>query len=540
MIPTAAETQFRQLHLSQLRLSSTPAQKERRAHFDKDALAELAESIGTVGMLQPIVVRPLTDGPTAGGFGYEIIAGERRYLAAKQAKLETVPASVRALTDEQVIEVQLVENLQRADVHPMAEAEGYESLHRLGRTVDEIADKVGKSKGYVYARMKLLALVPEVRAAFYEGKISASIALLVARLDQPKDQQKAIKQILSGSWRQDGAMSFREASDYLRRDFMLRLRDAIFPVKDAELVAAAGPCTTCPKRSGNNPDLFGDIEDADVCTDPACFNLKKATYLKLQEVQASRAGLPLITDKAAAKIHTTYSSELQNGFQHCSAKIPDDPKKRTYNQVLGKTAAAMLQDPRTGRFSKVFDLKDDAAVEALKAAGVKVKPPQDASSNLKAGKTDKEWKEQARRNEIYVGRLLRAVYEATPQQLGLDELAIIARLVLYSDVTPDDLIALSLAKDKNGTDKALYGPRAAHTLLNLVAEPDRLRLLYSLTLAADGDRSYLESQAKRLGVNYKAIRKAVNAEEDAAAKAAAKAAGPAKKKGKKSAKAKAA
>lgn len=161
------------LPIANLLLSRTSAQAERRRQFDQGAIAELAESIKTVGLLQPIVVRPVRITSTRGlnGFTvagkdymspdaaeeaardkYEVVAGERRLLAAKKAGLKEVVVSVRELTDEQVLEVQLIENLQRADVHPMAEAEGYEGLHRLRRSVEEIADKTKDRFGLVMVR----------------------------------------------------------------------------------------------------------------------------------------------------------------------------------------------------------------------------------------------------------------------------------------------------------------------------------------------------------------------------------------------------
>jgi ParB/RepB/Spo0J family partition protein len=143
---------LRTIPLSSLRLSQTQAQAERRAHFDQAKLAELAESIKTVGLLQPLVVRPAPpyivehndQGPvyeTEVG-ACEIIAGERRYLAAQLAGLVEVPCSVRQLTDEQVLEVQLVENLQREDLHELAEAEGYEALQQLGHSIDGIIERL--------------------------------------------------------------------------------------------------------------------------------------------------------------------------------------------------------------------------------------------------------------------------------------------------------------------------------------------------------------------------------------------------------------
>ena len=127
MTMTSTSSDIRTLPLAALTFSQTRAQIERREHFDKAALTELADSIKNVGVVQPILVRPFRD-EMVNGEAFEVVAGERRVLAARQAGLEEILGTVRDLTDEQVLELQLVENLQRQDLHELAEAEGYEAL----------------------------------------------------------------------------------------------------------------------------------------------------------------------------------------------------------------------------------------------------------------------------------------------------------------------------------------------------------------------------------------------------------------------------
>ncbi len=155
-----------------------------RKHFDQAALGELTESVRRMGVLQPVLVRPKADKRSAGtGASYELVAGERRYRAAKAAGLETIPAVVRELSDLEALELAVIENLHRADLHPMEEAEGYELLHREhGLSVDELAAKVGKSKAYVYGRMKLCALTKDAREAFFQDRMTAGHAVILARL----------------------------------------------------------------------------------------------------------------------------------------------------------------------------------------------------------------------------------------------------------------------------------------------------------------------------------------------------------------------
>lgn len=284
---------FRIIPIAQLTPSVTRAQIERRAHFDDAALRELAASIASVGILQPLVVRPRAEDE------YEIVAGERRFLAAQIAQLEAVPANVVNLTDEQLIEAQLVENLQREGLHELAEAEGYEALLQSHAfTVDDLAAKFGKSRAYIYGRMKLLALCPEARAAFYDGKLTASTALLIARIPTPHVQLEALRVLTEGD---DGPMTYREARDVIERRFMLRLLHAPWDLDDRKLVPSAGSCNACPKRTGNQPDLFGDVA-YDMCTDSACYGAKREAAQAREIKQLRKAGATVIEGEAAVAL----------------------------------------------------------------------------------------------------------------------------------------------------------------------------------------------------------------------------------------------
>lgn len=146
------------LPLTSLVASSTNPRK----HFDPARLAELAESIKASGVHQPVLVRPLPAArvpETGRGVTHEIVAGERRYRASQMAGEHTIPAWVRDLTDEQVLEIQLVENLLRDDLTPLEEANGYDRLLRQsGMDRTALAARIGKSVSYVHGRLKLLDL----------------------------------------------------------------------------------------------------------------------------------------------------------------------------------------------------------------------------------------------------------------------------------------------------------------------------------------------------------------------------------------------
>lgn len=158
-----------------------------RKDFDPIKLAELTASVKAKGVQVPLVVRPRT----GAGPGYEIGAGHRRYRAAKAANLETVPAIVREMDDQEFAEFLVFENLERDDLHPLEEAEGYRTLTKRGYDVQRIADRIGRSVKYVYDRVRLLALTKEAQQLFREGTITAGHAILLARL-APKDQARCL------------------------------------------------------------------------------------------------------------------------------------------------------------------------------------------------------------------------------------------------------------------------------------------------------------------------------------------------------------
>ena len=180
----------------------------RRARYQDADLAELAASIQSVGLLEPLLVRPHPAAPSSGigdeQIRFELVAGERRWLAAGRIDLPIVPVLVRELSDLQVLETQLVENLQREGLGPLEEAEGYRELMRIRSvSADQLAEMIGKSRSWVYSRLKLLQLLPAAQDALARGALDASRGLLVARIGDPKRQAKALKLAVEKNWRGD-------------------------------------------------------------------------------------------------------------------------------------------------------------------------------------------------------------------------------------------------------------------------------------------------------------------------------------------------
>lgn len=188
----------------ELRLSEIEPNKDQpRVHFDEDALQELADSIQTHGLLQPIVVRPMLGGT------YQIVAGERRWRACRIAGLTSVPVIVKELDDKQTMELALIENLQRRDLNPIEEANGYSRLLKeFSLTQDEVAERVGKSRAAVTNAIRLLNLPEDMLNALAEGKISAGHARALLAFTDCATQQAAFIAALNGaSVRQIEAMA---------------------------------------------------------------------------------------------------------------------------------------------------------------------------------------------------------------------------------------------------------------------------------------------------------------------------------------------
>lgn len=247
--------------------------------FDEERLQELADSIKIVGVQQPAIVRPYGDNGQ-----YQLVAGERRWRATRLAGLEELPCVIRDIDDVTVLKIQTIENLQREDIHPLDEADGYQRLIKEAEyDVDLLAKEVGKSISYVYQRLKLRDLAPKARQKFVDGEITAGHAILIARI--PEKQQKEAIEI---NERYNG-MSVRDLKDWIQRNVMLDLSSASFKKNDKILgaylsdISYAGACTECSKRTGYEPALFPDIEKKDFCLDSKCFNAKLDAQLKQQK-----------------------------------------------------------------------------------------------------------------------------------------------------------------------------------------------------------------------------------------------------------------
>jgi ParB family chromosome partitioning protein len=336
MSGAAVLSEFQTIEIDRIVPSGTNPRKTR----DSQKLDELAESIRAHGVLQPILVRP--KGPSyyvsTGHFnsadhlryvaclnivgrenlhesfasgtaeenqaaaeqaieeknaarGYEIVAGERRWRASKIAGLTEVPVRIRELDDQAVLEIQVIENLQREDVHPLEEANGFEALIRdYAYTAGAIAEKIGCHESYVHKRLRLARLIEPARKSFANGEISLNHAILLARLDSAEAQKQAFELCFEDHYdrvtrkSQKVAVPAKSLDLRIREEIFLDLTAAPWNKHDAELAKKAGSCVECPKRTGANGMLFddGDGKRKDHCLDRECFETKRQAFVQIK------------------------------------------------------------------------------------------------------------------------------------------------------------------------------------------------------------------------------------------------------------------
>jgi ParB family chromosome partitioning protein len=166
-----------------------------RTEFDPEQLRELADSIKQRGVIQPLLVRPIVT--TGGAPRYELIAGERRWRAAREAGLTTIPAIVREANDQEVLEIALIENLQREDLNAVEEARAYEQLStQFKLTQEQIAEKVGRSRAAVANSLRLLGLPGEVQSWIADNRLSVGHAKAILGLANPAEQRLVAERVL--------------------------------------------------------------------------------------------------------------------------------------------------------------------------------------------------------------------------------------------------------------------------------------------------------------------------------------------------------
>jgi ParB/RepB/Spo0J family partition protein len=292
-----------------------------RKQFDEAKLKSLAESIRQDGVWQPILLRTLAQ-PKANGVRYRIVFGERRYRAAKLAGLKEIPARIQAMDDEEAFGAQLVENLQREDIHPLDEADGLLRLKELKKLeIADLAQRVAKDARYVARRLALTNLIEDARDDLRKENITLAHALEICRI-APEIQAEALAACYEQKYEWDQkegghqsvpdkdkpARHVRYLQEWLAQNVYLNLHQSPFKLDDARLREDGLTCVDCPQRTGRDKTLFEDIREGDTCLNPPCFQAKLQTFVQLR-----KADLDVKQSKPAAYISPHYKSGAEAG-----------------------------------------------------------------------------------------------------------------------------------------------------------------------------------------------------------------------------------
>lgn len=426
----------------------------RKTFLDVTGLAKNIQAEGRIH--QPLLVRPRRTNPLRDDVidGYELVFGHRRLRAAPLAGLVTAPCMVRELTDAEARSAQIAENLAREDVHPIEEAEGFAAmLEHDGLSADELAALVGKSRSYVYGRLKLLQAVPTVRDACLRGTIGSEVALLVARVGPAKLQEKALARIsaIGSQHLQDGGQaSYRRIKAELAEHFTLELKGAIFDREDAELLPGAGTCSACPKRTGNSV-LFEDVAKKGIsrwegngfergepnrCTDPDCWEAKTKAHLARGAAKLEAEGKVVVTGNKARQALDANGSP-RNGY------LPLERVKAELKKAKAEVPVVHVQDQRTGKVVKTVRHEDLVAAGLVKPEKKPAKADQRESAAARDKRQAAEYEARRQKAEAATEanrRLLLAVRTAAASRERTEfELRLLAAAALAStgyDVWP--------------------------------------------------------------------------------------------------------
>ncbi|WP_278534979.1 ParB/RepB/Spo0J family partition protein [Delftia acidovorans] len=383
-----------------------PSRTNRRVVED-DALHDMAATMKLYGVLQPLLLRRLPAERLQDTFEdaatrhatHEIIAGERRYRAAQIAGLRAVPIIERDADNMQAQLMQLIENLHRIDLNPLDEALGVQRLvEDHGMNADTASEALRKSRTHVFESLRLLTLCPEAITGLKAGTLTRSVALLVAQRPTQAIQAEYTQRVLTGG-PDSGPMSYRSALDLARRSYMLKLDQAPFALDDATLCPSAGACSVCPKHTGASPELW-DKNDADVCTDTACFADKKDAHFERVKAQAQQRGQQIITGRQARDIMPS-----ENGAPRGYLLLdkPSQGSSAPVRQVLGQDVPAasvvLIEAPSGNLVEAVATHTASAAVkvkgERQAAANAQAEPPAEPTRQALQREYEMRWRERA-------------------------------------------------------------------------------------------------------------------------------------------------
>ena len=390
-MPQAAQPDYKLIQSKDLQTSPTNP----RRRINEQTIESLAGSIRTQGVLEPLIVRQA-------GKKYEIVCGERRYRAAAIASVAELPCLVRKLTDEQVLDIQIHENLHREDVHPMDEAYGYQFLKdKLDCDVKELALRVGKSEGYVLNRLKLNLLIKEAQKDIDDNHLPLAYALEIAKYP-PEIQHFIYSEVYRKEGRYEGdgyiqvpikgqTVSWKAFIEWINTNIHRLLSKAPFDPKATNLRPDGLACVKCPERTGAAVSLFEPHQAGkkDACLNPPCYQLKLENHVQVRRLELAKiAGVeskevPIVrswcytdgNDYLGTESSTVISAKRGGSAKNCKHAVSGiDIEGDSYGQTVQvclKTSRCKIHWPESKTTSTANSDKEksdaDKATEKLEA-----------------------------------------------------------------------------------------------------------------------------------------------------------------------------
>lgn len=500
----SSHPEFRVVAIDRIAKSPTNPRKV----FPPEYITELASSISLKGIISPLLVRSTDDLPAPVGHEYELIAGECRLRAAEQAGLSEVPVLVRDdLSANDVLELQLIENLQRRELDVLEEAESYAALLELEdagvkrHTAESLAAAISKSTHYIRERLNLMKLSGTAKEAIRAGELTFSVARLIATIPSPSLRDQALDEVLHPTYEEE-PLSSRKAAAWIREHFMVEIKKAPFDKESEELLPVeydamgqrvkGGACATCPWLSGNlRPEVHGEGHpgsgNPDLCMHPGCYSEKLEASWQESRAEALKAGKRVLSEKEAESELNPYVGGLvwNSKYVALGDKVPAgelaDPsgKPPTWKKLLAKVSVkpevCVLRDKSHRPLEVVLKREAVAAIKLEAEKSGEASPLRGRGQNHPEEKQSKEMKDQARAAEkletkIAVETLhagIRALVDLFSSEQAPEDSVLWPRLLeAVMTYAPTDLIA-----DYLGVSEALKADQDAAIREKLMGYP---------------------------------------------------------------------
>ena len=384
--PRTAKPDYKLISVEDLQISPTNP----RRRINEETIQSLAESIRNQGVLEPLIIR-------LAGKKYEIVCGERRYRAAKIAAMIEIPCLVRELTDEQVLDIQIHENLHREDVHPMDEAYGYRFLkEKLGCETRELALRVGKPEGYVLNRLKLNLLIKEAQKDIDGSHLPLAYALEMAKYTP--DIQNLIYGAVyekEGKYQSDRwievpvkgeVVTWKSFIEWINTNIHRMLSNAPFDPKATNLRPDGLACVKCAERTGAAVSLFepNQVGKKDACLNPACYLQKVQNHVQVRRQEL--AELRQVEPSEVPMVRSWCYTDGKDYFGTESAAVISGAKRGGKAENCDHAVSGI--DIEADNYGQTVQV-------CLKTSGCKIHWPESKSTSTANPSTEKSAEEEA-------------------------------------------------------------------------------------------------------------------------------------------------